>query len=76
MDLELRAVAVAKSWRKDPAQWRALSVDDRAWMMAHDQFEATVQAYRDECEKEKKDRKGKGSAANDFEAMKQRLRLD
>lgn len=72
MPPELRAVHFAKAWRLSPSQWRALPVDDRGQMMAHDQYEAITAAYRDEWRESKKDR---GNASNDFEAMKKRLAI-
>ncbi len=74
MPLEMRAVHYAKSWRRTPSEWRALPVDDRGQMMAHDQFEAVLEAYRDHWRETKKER-SKASASNDFVAMKKRLRL-
>lgn len=78
MDAAMRAMVVARNWGKSPSEWRALSVDDRGWMMATDYFESTLENYRSEWrETHRKDGKGKGrsEAENDFTAMKKRLRI-
>lgn len=65
---ELRA---AKAWHITPPEWRALSEDDRAQMLAGEYFDATVEAYRQWWRDERREKKQKGGG---YAALRDRFR--
>jgi hypothetical protein len=82
-DAEFMALKTCKSWGLTPPQWRELSVDDRAMMMAFDLFEGTCDRYRDQVSREYHEKKGAGRdkrdkrdvSVNEFTQMRRQMGL-
>lgn len=71
---------VMKAWRLTPEGWRAQSADDRAMMIAFEKFEAVRESYRQQWQEQVRERaarkeQGRGARTDEFEAMKQRMRI-
>ena len=67
-----------KEWRIRPHEWRQMSIDDRAQVMAFELLHRTQEAYRQEWKEEQKKQKEKEveRAKNPYYAAKARHGLD
>jgi hypothetical protein len=79
MDQEMLELRACKEWKIRPREWRGMSVDDRALVMAYELFTNTRDNYIMEWKDDARERKEKGKGAkpeNPYKAMKRTMGLD